>query len=110
MGGFGRHILGRSRARKGASLFKHGTLAIAAGTGAGRQSEGNFLLSSSSGEIGFNVRSDYWLDVAVFEEKASQILVKPVETLACPDAQELEGTMKLYTGKLLEGYYEDRAL
>lgn len=72
--------------------------------------KGTFLLSSSSGEIGFNVRSDYWLDVAVFEAKVSQILAKPVEKLAYPDAQELEDTMKLYTGELLEGFYEDWAL
>lgn len=72
--------------------------------------KGTYLLSDGAGEIGFNNLSNYWLDVEVFEKKTEQILAKPFDRLAIEDALELEGILKLYTGKLLEGFYGDWAL
>ena len=71
---------------------------------------GTYLLTTSRGEVGFNPDSNHWLDVEVFEESAGQILVKPFESLETEDVLKLEGVLKLYTGELLEGFYDDWAL
>jgi DNA-binding SARP family transcriptional activator len=67
-------------------------------------------LTTSRGEVGFNPQSNHWLDVEVFEEISGQILAKPFESLETKDVVKLEDALKLYTGELLEGFYEDWAL
>ena len=63
---------------------------------------GTYLLTPSIGEIGFNSESKHWLDVAVLETQARQILGKPSKkTLAAEEVCELENALKLYTGDLL---------
>jgi DNA-binding SARP family transcriptional activator len=62
------------------------------------------------GEVGFNRNSDHWLDVAVFEEKAGRILRHNVKNMAAKDALDLEKTLELCKGELLEGFYEEWAL
>jgi DNA-binding SARP family transcriptional activator len=71
---------------------------------------GTYLLTVSPEEVGFNPESDYWLDVAVFEEQSCPVLAKPVEAMQADDARTLEGVVQLYTGELLEGFYDDWAL
>lgn len=71
---------------------------------------GTFLLSETTREISFNILSDYWLDVAVLEEQSTRMLQLPVETMQEADAQALRKALQLYTGDLLEGFYEDWAL
>ena len=71
---------------------------------------GTYLLSTGTGEVGFNRQSDYWLDVAEFESRAAQILAKPCQTLAAGEVCGLEDASALYTGDLLEGFYDDWAL
>jgi DNA-binding SARP family transcriptional activator len=71
---------------------------------------GTYLLTTSTGEVGFNWESDHWLDVTAFEAQAGQILAKPVETLEADEVQRLQNALQLYTGDLLEGFYEDWAL
>jgi DNA-binding SARP family transcriptional activator len=71
---------------------------------------GTYLLTTSIGEVGFNRESDYWLDVGVFEKKIGQVLAQPIEGMAATDASELENTLELCTGELLEGFYDDWAL
>ncbi|MFQ5343214.1 MAG: BTAD domain-containing putative transcriptional regulator, partial [Anaerolineae bacterium] len=71
---------------------------------------GTYLVTTPAGEIGFNHESDHWLDVAVFEEQAGQVQAQPIHTVEAADVQELESVLQLYTGDLLEGFYDDWAL
>jgi DNA-binding SARP family transcriptional activator len=71
---------------------------------------GAYLITLNSGEIGFNRDSDYWLDVAVFDERIQRSLTKPIEQMQAVEARELEACLELYCGDLLEGVYEDWAL
>jgi len=73
----------------------------------GNISKGTYLMTMSTGEIGFNTESDHWLDVAAFEEKTSEILNIPVNNMAAFEAIRLEHTLQLYSGELLQGYYSD---
>lgn len=72
--------------------------------------QGTYLATTPSGEVGFNGNSDYWLDVAVFEEPAGRVFKQPAATLTAADVQELERALKLYTGELLEGFYDEWVL
>jgi DNA-binding SARP family transcriptional activator len=69
-----------------------------------------YLLTTPEGEVGFNRESDYWLDVAAFEEHATRVLAQPVDAIAPSGARELEDALHLYTGELLDGLYDDWVL
>lgn len=69
--------------------------------------KGSFLLISPTGEVGFNPESNYWLDVADFEDKAKEALQKPAESMEPCEAQGLQDALSLYTSELLEGFFED---
>jgi DNA-binding SARP family transcriptional activator len=71
---------------------------------------GTYLLAPPTGEIGFNRKSDYWLDVEAFESKVDHALAKPVEVMRQTDAVQVEAGLQLYIGELLEGFYYDWAL
>jgi DNA-binding SARP family transcriptional activator len=71
---------------------------------------GAYLITLNSGEVGFNMNSDYWLDVAVFDERIQRVSTRSVELMQAAEAQELEASLDLYCGDLLEGVYEDWAL
>jgi DNA-binding SARP family transcriptional activator len=71
---------------------------------------GTYLICTAQGEIGFNRKSEYWLDVAIFEEGVGQALAQPSEMMEAAAAEKLEITMRLYGGELLEGFYYDWAL
>jgi DNA-binding SARP family transcriptional activator len=71
---------------------------------------GTYLQTTATGEVGFNSDSDYWLDVAAFEEQSSQVLAKSAEAMDRSDAETLENALQLYSGELLEGFYDDWAL
>jgi DNA-binding SARP family transcriptional activator len=73
-------------------------------------SHGVYLVTTPMGEIGFNRESDYWLDVAVFEEAAGRILGQPIQRIEAANAEKLEQALSLYTAELLEGFYDDWAL
>jgi DNA-binding SARP family transcriptional activator len=72
--------------------------------------KGTYLKSTPNGEIGFNSESDHWLDVAVFEEQLFKITKKKIEAMGPDDVCQLESTLKLWVGELLEGFYDDWAL
>jgi DNA-binding SARP family transcriptional activator len=72
--------------------------------------QGTYLVTTSTGEIGFNAESDYWLDVAVFEEQASRVLGKAFPAIETSEVQALAHTLQLYRGELLEGFYDDWTL
>jgi len=71
---------------------------------------GTYLITTPTGEIGFNLESEHRLDVAIFEDRVTQALTKPAEALDAMEVKELENVLKLYTGDLLEGIYSDWAL
>ncbi len=76
----------------------------------GAVERGRYLLTSPVGDIGFNERGDYWLDVADFETGVAPLLRRPAEALTDADAQQMEERLHLYGGELLEGVYADWAL
>ena len=71
---------------------------------------GTYLVTTSTGEIGFNNESDHWLDVAAFENQVMPILATPYELLDVSEVFQLNKALKLYKGELLEGFYDDWAL
>lgn len=71
---------------------------------------GTFLLAPVAGEITINPAGSFWLDVATFEGHSIDGLRQPVERMQPADAARLETAAQLYTGELLEGFYEDWAL
>lgn len=71
---------------------------------------GEYLLTAATGEVGFNWESPHWLDLTAFEQAANRALTERPETLPAKTAAELEQALTLYTGDLLEGFYDDWAL
>lgn len=71
---------------------------------------GTYLISNHFGEVGFNQNSQYWLDVASFQEHIMRTLTTPHELVEASEVQRLEGVIHLYKGELLEGFYDDWAL
>jgi DNA-binding SARP family transcriptional activator len=71
---------------------------------------GTYVVSSPSGELGFNFDSGVWLDVDVFEREIGKILIRGPETADRGEIVLLENAVKLYEGDLLEGHYCDWAL
>ena len=73
-------------------------------------SAGTYLVTTSTGEIGFNSESDHWLDVAAFENRVNHVLAKPYESLESVEAEQLEKALSLHKGELLEEFYDEWAL
>jgi DNA-binding SARP family transcriptional activator len=71
---------------------------------------GTYLLTSASGEVGFNRESDHWLDVAILEGQAQRVLRQPPDVARIPDVGSLERALDLYSGDLLEAFYDEWAL
>jgi DNA-binding SARP family transcriptional activator len=71
---------------------------------------GAYLISNHMGEVGFNQKSHYWLDVAVLEQQINHTVAFPYQSVAPKQAETLANSMQLYRGDLLEGSYEDWAL
>jgi len=71
---------------------------------------GTYLISIQSGAVAFNHKSQYWLDVELFEQKTVQLIAHPSQKVKEPDVEELEKIMGLYKGELLEGLYDEWAL
>jgi DNA-binding SARP family transcriptional activator len=71
---------------------------------------GTYLMTTPAGEVGFNRERDYWLDVEVFEAQVGQVLAQPFTAMEAADVEELEQTLQLYSGDLLEGFYDNWAL
>lgn len=69
--------------------------------------QGTYLIRDPSGNIGFNRDSQYWLDIADFENEINRILRIPYQSIEEDQIKRLESVMQLYKGDLLEGFYED---
>jgi DNA-binding SARP family transcriptional activator len=71
---------------------------------------GDYLQNTQSGDVCFNLKSDYWLDLAEFEQQASLGLASPAAELRADQIQNLEKAAHIYSGDLLDGYYYDWAV
>lgn len=71
---------------------------------------GTYLITTSMGKIGFNRQSNYCLDVAEFENHTQKALAKPYNALTTGEARTLEDVLNLYSGNLLEGFFDDWVL
>ena len=71
---------------------------------------GAYLITTPGGDIGFNRESDHWIDVEIFEDRIKSILNRPYNTLDEIEVSQLEHSLRLYKGELLEGFYDDWAL
>jgi DNA-binding SARP family transcriptional activator len=60
--------------------------------------------------VGFNCDSDYWLDVAAFEDGVGRQLPGSPRVAQTVDWSRAEAAVACYTGDLLEGFYADWAL
>jgi len=76
----------------------------------GADLKGAYLVTTSAGDISFNWDSEFWLDLADFQAVTSAALARPAETLVATHVSELERVLGLYTGDLLDGFYDDWAL
>ena len=76
----------------------------------GNTPKGTYLQMSPLGEVSFNKESDYWLDVARFEDGVTGVISPPVEAMRSDGARTLKQSLDLYTGDLLDGFYDDWAL
>jgi DNA-binding SARP family transcriptional activator len=68
---------------------------------------GAYLITTSTGKVGFNRQTSYSLDTEDFENHTQKALVKPFDALTAEEAHTLENAIKLYSGDLLEGFYDD---
>ena len=71
---------------------------------------GTYLLTNDHGDVGFNRESQHWLDVEVFEESLRPFRNLPPHTISESQAKDIENTLGLYSGDLLEGFYDEWAL
>ncbi len=71
---------------------------------------GTYLITRSDGEVGFNWDSDHWLDLEIFEQQANRLLSQTIPALRLADVECFEEALRLYTGDLLHGFYEDWAI
>ena len=68
---------------------------------------GTYLVSLPSGELGFNVRSNYWVDVIEFENIIQSIVDRTYASVTSAHVRQLEQAIALYREDLLEGFYYD---
>lgn len=73
-------------------------------------SPGTYLVTSPTGEVRFNCANEYWFDVGALEEGVGRALARPLEAMDGDDARGLHDAVQLYSGDLLDGFYEDWAL
>jgi DNA-binding SARP family transcriptional activator len=71
---------------------------------------GTYLLTSPAGEVRFNCANEFWLDVGAFEDGVGRALARPLEAMDADDARALGEAVQLYSGELLDGFYDDWAL
>ncbi len=71
---------------------------------------GTYLITTSMGKVGFNRQSNHCLDVADFEKHIPKALAQPYSALTVVEASTLEDALSLYSGDLLEGFYDNWVL
>lgn len=68
---------------------------------------GTFVHTTASGEVGFRSDSPCWVDLSAFEDTIHIVHKTPPQSLSSHSAGAIERALALYTGELLEGFYED---
>ena len=76
----------------------------------GFDNQSNPIIVRPGGEVGFNANGHYWLDIEVFERRATESLGRPLESTTPAAVGKLEHALLLYRGDLLEGFYDDWVL
>lgn len=71
---------------------------------------GTYLLNTAQGEVGFNIDSAHWVDVAELEDAAAFVLRRPIDAIDPQQVPALDSALQLYRGELLEGVYADWAV
>lgn len=71
---------------------------------------GTYLVSEPGGEIGFNWASPHWLDIETFEKEVTRLLAVPPNSMTDKQAEQMAFALSLYTGDLLDGFYEEWVL
>jgi DNA-binding SARP family transcriptional activator len=71
---------------------------------------GTYLLSTVQGEIAFNYDSPHWVDVDAFIQQVTPVLSRSSADIHEADAEACNAALKLYTGDLMEGFYDDWAI
>jgi DNA-binding SARP family transcriptional activator len=71
---------------------------------------GTYLVTTSSGEVGFNDQSPHWLDVEVLERCAAAFSTAADAMFKDSDVAGLEEAVRLYMGDVLDGVFDDWAL
>jgi DNA-binding SARP family transcriptional activator len=71
--------------------------------------EGRVLVVESDW-VGLNPHADLWLDVAEFERAAPRLLDVSAAQLSAEDVGAARQALELYTGDLLDGWYQDWCL
>lgn len=69
--------------------------------------EGEQLLAVAHERIGINPQASYWLDVAILEQAFAQAAQTQGRDLTAAQVELLQKAVQLYTGDLLEGWYND---
>lgn len=70
------------------------------------------LITASATEVGVNQQSHFWLDTQALEDQVDEVLAQSEQVATCSDVkiQDLKQVLQLYTGDLLEGFYDDWVL
>lgn len=71
---------------------------------------GTYIVTTLSGDVGFNTESEFWADFAELESTAESVLSRPGDVLCEDAATKLEQAIRLYNGDLLDGFYDDWVL
>jgi DNA-binding SARP family transcriptional activator len=71
---------------------------------------GSYVQTTAAGDVSFNWASDHWLDLTAFEEPVRRIQKISISAIQPSHARELEKALTLYSGNLLEGWYDDWVL
>jgi DNA-binding SARP family transcriptional activator len=72
--------------------------------------KGTYIVTTTAGEVGFSRTSRFWLDTAEFEDKTAGWLKSSMTSAGPEGVADLEAALSLYTGDLLEGFYDDWVL
>ncbi|NNF79636.1 MAG: hypothetical protein HKN05_16555 [Rhizobiales bacterium] len=75
----------------------------------GKSQEG-FLVTTADGKVGFQADADYWCDAEEFEALATSALSESEPAANGGSIANLEASLRIYRGELLEGLYDDWAL
>jgi DNA-binding SARP family transcriptional activator len=65
------------------------------------------VITTRFGEVGLNRDCVDWLDVAIFETQVKQATSRPMMVMSQADVRQLHHTVQLYTGELMDGFYDD---